>query len=396
MRLTDKLVAGLPVPESGNRRYPDSEVRGLNAQVTAAGLRSFVLRYRVGRAARLFTIGAFPTWTCTAARSEARHLRRLIDQGIDPQAERQERRQAATVADLAERYEAEHLPGKRPRSADEDRALLRTYILPALGHLAVADVTAADVARLHREITRSGKPVRANRMLSCAQTMFARAVDWKMRPDNPARGGRGGVRRNVEDARERYLSEAELARLAEVLARHPERVTAALIRFLLLTGCRLGEATHATWAQIDLARATWTKPSAGTKQKRQHVVPLSAPALALLTELRAASDGALVFPSPKTGRALVTIKTAWRGIRREAGIEGVRLHDLRHSFASMLASGGASLPLIGSLLGHVQANTTLRYAHLTDAARRAAVERVGAVVAGQPAGEVIELARARG
>jgi integrase len=200
---------------------------------------------------------------------------------------------------------------------------------------------------------------------------------------------------NAEDARARYLTEGEIARLAEVLARHPERTTVALIRFLLLTGCRFGEAAGATWAQIDLEHGTWTKPSSGTKQRRQHITPLSAPALAILAAQRAEASGPYVFPSPKTGRPLVTIKTAWRGIRREAGIEDVRLHDLRHSFASMLASSGASLQLIGSLLGHAQLTTTLRYSHLTDAARRAAVERVGAVVAGRPAGEVVELARGR-
>jgi integrase len=395
MKLTDRMIAGLPVPEKGNQRYPDSEVRGLNVVVTATGLRSLALRYRIGGKERLYTIGEHPTWLIAAARAETRRLRRLIDQGIDPAAERQEQRQAPTVADLAERYEAEHLPTKRPRSAVEDRALFRTYILPVLGRIRVADVTTADVRRLHREITYAGKPVRANRMLALARTLFGCAVGWGMRADNPARGGRGGIAINPEDGRERFVSPADLARLAEVLDRHPERTTAALIRFLVLTGARFGEVVRMTWGQIDLDRGLWIKPSGHTKQKREHRVPLSAPALALLSSLPRGEGNALVFPSPRTGRPLVTVKTAWRAIRRDAALEDVRLHDLRHSFASILASSGASLQLIGSLLGHTQVATTRRYAHLADDARREAVERVGAILTVGPPAEVVSLTRKR-
>jgi integrase len=295
---------------------------------------------------------------------------------------------------MAKRYETEHLPGKRPRSADEDRALIRDYILPALGKLKVTDVTQADVRRMHRAITQAGKPYRANRALACLRTMFNLAIspDWKMRSDNPARGGTGGVARNPEDGRQRFLSETEIGRLAAVLNIHPERTTVALIRFLLMTGCRFGEATAATWDQFDLAAGTWTRPSGHLKQKKQHSMPLSAPTLALLSELKREAPSAYVFPSPKTGRPLVTIKTAWQRICRDARLEGLRVHDLRHSFASVLAGSGASLQLIGSLLGHAQTATTARYAHLTDDARRAAMERVGAVVAsngGTPADIVL-------
>lgn len=301
-KLDDRNVRALAAPAKGNRIVYDDRVRGFGCRITAAGAKSFVLNYRAGGRERRVTIGAWPAWTVVAARHQAAGLRREIDRGVDPLAERKANREAPTVADLAHRYEAEHLPGKRPRSADEDRALIRDYILPALGRLKVADVTKADVDKLHRQITTAGKPVRANRMLSCLKTMFACALEWGLRLDNPARGGRGGVKMNPEDGRERFLSPAEVARLAEVLDRHPERTTASLIKFLVLTGARFGEAAGARWDQIDLRLATWTKPSSSTKDKRQHVVPLSAPALALLASLERKPGNPLVFaPRPGPG-----------------------------------------------------------------------------------------------
>jgi integrase len=395
-RITDRLVRALPAPATGNRLYFDDELKGFAARVTAAGGRAFVLDYRMNGRQRRVTIGGYPEWSVAAARIEASRLKREIDLGHDPLEARVAARQAPAVADLAQRFDEEHLPGKRPRSADEDRALIRDYILPTLGKLQVCDVTPADIARMHRQITQAGKPYRANRTLACARTMFARSVEWGMRTDNPAKGGRGGISMNPEDHRQRFLSPAEIAHLAAVLDAHPERTTAALIRFLLLTGCRFGEAAGATWAQFDLTAGRWVKPSSHTKAKRQHTVPLSAPALALLTELKAESTGPLVFPSPKTGRPLTTIKTSWRGIIRKAELPNLRIHDLRHCFASVLANSGASLQLIGALLGHSNQLTTQRYAHLADDAMRAAAERVGALVAGTGDGaDVVSLRRAR-
>ena len=397
-RLSDKLVAALKAPPTGNRLYYDRDVSGFACRVTSGGQRSFVLNYRFHGRERRITVGRWPAWGTKAARLEAGRLRQEIDCGRDPLEEREEERNAPTVAELAARYIEEHLPNKRPRSADEDRALIRGHLLPALGKLRVTDLTRADVERLHRRITADGKPVRANRALACLRTMLSRAVGWEYRPDNPAKGGRDGVQMNSEDHRERFLSEAEIARLSEVLARHPERTTVALIKFLMLTGARFGEAANATWSQFDLSRGTWTKPSSHVKQKKQHTVPLSAPALALLAELKAeAGDGSYVFPSPKkTGQPLLRIESAWAKIVRDAEIEGVRVHDLRHSFASVLAGSGASLQLIGSLLGHSQISTTLKYAHLGDDARRAAVERVGAILSGNgQSAEVVPLRQRR-
>ena len=389
-KLTDAFIKKLGergnLPASGNRITYDSEVQGLGIRTTAAGAQSFILNYRtrVGRERR-FTIGAFPDWTVKAAREEARRLRATIDLGGDPLAEIQAGRDAPTVADLCRRYEEEHLPRKRPRSAEEDRTLIRTRVLPALGALKVADVTFNDIDGLHRKITKEGKPYRANRTIALLSKMFSLAsTKWKMRSDNPCRG----IEKNLEQPRERYLSADELSRLSEVLADHANREAADAIRLLLLTGARRNEVLSATWAQFDLTNGTWTKPSSHTKQKRLHHVPLSPPALELLVKHREQSSGEYLVPGNHGHRVSLD---PWKAIRKAARLDGVRLHDLRHTYASILASGGASLPMIGKLLGHSNINTTARYAHLATDPLRELTTRVGAIVSGKPMAEVVPL-----
>jgi integrase len=149
---------------------------------------------------------------------------------------------------------------------------------------------------------------------------------------------------------------------------------------MLLTGCRRGEALRARWSDLDLERGVWTKPSHHTKQKRTERLPLSGTALAFLHALQAESEGEVLFPGP-TGAPLGDVKHFWQSVRRKAELEGVRLHDLRHSFASHLVSDGESLHVVGKLLGHTQAATTMRYAHVADDALRSASDKMGRVFA---------------
>lgn len=374
-RITDQLVRRLEAPARGNRITYDTDIKGFGARITAKGARSFVLNYWHHGTERRLTIGAYPAWSVEAARRRASELRRQVDRGEDPLSAREEERRAPTVADLWECYTVLHLPGKAPRAQADDRAMFRDYILPALGGMKVSAVRHGDVDALHRQISLKGK-VRANRVVEVLRKAFALAVRQGWRPDNPA----SGVRRNPEEKRTRYLSPAEIVRLVEALDRHPERASAEAIRLLLLTGARRGEVLAATWAQFDLERGVWTKPSAHTKQRKEHRVPLSAPALALLRRLREeATDSPFVFPG-RNGNALTDVKRTWAAVCEAAELVDVRLHDLRHTYASILASEGLSLPIIGALLGHTQAQTTARYAHLLDDPLRAATERVGAAV----------------
>jgi integrase len=393
-KLTDTLVRRLAPPEQGNRLHYDDAVKGFACRVTAAGARSFVVNYRVDGRERRITIGSFPDWSVAAAREQAKSLKRHVDLGQDPMATRDQARGAPTVRDLAERYKAEHGPRKRPRSLAEDVMLLEQHILPRLGHVRVDAVRRVDVEAMHRAITKD-TPTRANRLLALLSTMFSLAVRWELCTINPCKG----VEKNREHRRERYLTGDELARLMTALAEHPHQSSANAIRLLLLTGSRRGEVLGAQWNEFDLSEGTWTKPHTSTKQGKSHRVPLSAPARQLLAEMQAQSDSPALFPGRRGGDRQQSLKTFWAAICRTADIQNVRVHDLRHCFASYLASSGLSLPVIGALLGHSSPTTTQRYAHLLDDPLRAATEKVGLIVSGaqaaKPAAAVVPLAGRR-
>jgi integrase len=421
-RLTDKLARALPLPDKGARITYDADVPGFGIRVTANGAKSFVLNYMSAGRERRMTIGRFPTWSATAAREEARALRRKVDSGIDPIDERESEeaaviaeRSAPTMEDLFVRYDAEHLPRKSPRAAADDRSMWRNIVLPQIGAMKVADVKPDDIDALHAAVSKT-RPVRANRMVEAVRKAFNMSVRWGWRRDNPT----SGVHRNQEQKRARYLSATEVMKLCETLAEHTEKSSANAIRLLLLTGARRGEVLGARWDMFDLETGVWVKPSAHTKQRKEHRVPMSAPAVQVLSEILVAAKAAAladgtsinpyVFPGHE-GKPITDIKRTWLSVCRNAGLaeqveqrtrDGkmvrtdkgepamvwrttARVHDLRHTYASILASHGLSLPIIGALLGHTQPQTTARYAHLLDDPLRAATERVGAVVTAKTA-----------
>jgi len=395
-RLTDRIVKALRAPVSGNKLHYDAEVKGFAVRVTAAAARAFVLNYRAGGRERRYTIGSFPDWSTTAARKEAGELKKLVDRGKDPMGERHDDRAAPTVGDLINRYTADYLPKLRESTGRDYAAILEKIVRPELGRMKLADLRHTDVDRLHRTVSRRA-PYRANRMAAVLSRAMSLAVKLGWRDDNPVKG----IERNQEERRYRYLTGDELRRLTEALAVHPSQQAANAVRLLLLTGARRGEALAATWDQFDLATGIWIKPSSHTKQNREHRVPLSAPARQLLADMRAEADrlgktSRYVFPARTGDGPLSDIKTSWATLCRAAGIERARLHDLRHTYASVLVSAGLSLPIIGALLGHTQPGTTARYAHLTDDPLRAATERAGAVITGSDTtGEVIPLPRSK-
>jgi integrase len=392
-RLTDAIVKRLPLPTTGKTIRIDADVFGFGVRVTANGARSYVLRYttRAGRE-RTHTIGDASVWRTTDAREKARELRREVEDGGDPLGDIEAEREAPTVADLIERFRSEHLPKKRPRTACEYGYLLRLHIEPHFGqHMKVGDVLHEDIDALHRKISKSGSPYAANRCIAVLSKMFSLAIRWRMRETNPVKG----IERNKEFHRRRYLSGDELVRLTKALAKHPDNKAADAIRLLLLTGARRGEVLSMRWEDVE--EGTWSKPPSSTKQKEHHQVPLSAPAQELLADIRKRQRprAPFVFPGDGATGHRVELKKDWAQITKAAGIEELRIHDLRHSYASQLVSGGASLPLIGALLGHSNPMTTARYAHLFHNPLRAATEKVGAVIAaaGKPAKPVLKLKR---
>jgi integrase len=390
LRLSDRIVKGLPIPASGNRIYYDDEVKGFGCRVTAAAARGFVLNYRrkADGVERRHTIGAFPEWTVAAAREEAKRLRREIDGGADPVGANREARAAATVNDLCDRFEQDYLPRKRRSTQLCYKQQITTDIRPALGRMKVAAVGFTDVDAWHRKIS-TRAPTQANRALALLSRMFSLAIRWGLRTDNPCKG----IERNQENKRQRYLSGPELTRLTGALSELPDQGAANAIRLLLLTGARRGELLAARWRDIDLNAGVWTKPASTTKQARLHRVPLSEAAVRLLAGMReqAGGDAEWVFPASRTLGHRTDIREAWEALRAAADIPEVRVHDLRHSYASVLASQGLSLPIIGALLGHASPTTTHRYAHLLDDPLRRATEAASAVITGKPSAEVVPL-----
>lgn len=390
-KLTDAIVKALPAPATGSKITWDETVKGFGCRVTAAGARSFVLNYRTRAGqGRRFTIGSFPDWKTNAARAEAAEWKKRIDRGEDPLAELEAERTAPTVAGMLDRYAEERLPQLRPSTQrDYQRAL--GHIRKALGRVKVADVTFDAMDRLHRAVSKQSTN-EANRVAAVASRVFNLAIRWGWRADNPVRG----IERNPEVKRERYLSPAELARLTVALTEHRDQQAADIIRLLLLSGARRGEVQAMRWVDLDLDAAVWTKPSAHTKQRKTHRVPLSDAAALLLRDLRrqATLGAEFVFPG-RDGGHRVEIKGNWAAICKAADISGARIHDLRHSYASILASAGLSLPVIGSLLGHTQAATTHRYSHLLDDPLRAATQRAADIITGRPSAEIVPIRGAR-
>jgi integrase len=387
LHLTDGVVKRrCQAPDRGNKIYYDDEVAGFGARVTSNGARSYILNYYIHGRERRFTIGEAGAWTATAARKEARRLKHLVDSGHDPLSEREAERAAPTMVELLDRFEQEHLTRKRASTAADYERMLRVHIRPFFGnHTKVADVAFTDIDRLHRKITKAGSPRRANTVVAVLSKAFNLATRWGMRPDgtNPTKG----LERNGEVKRKRYLSGDELVRLCKALAKHSDKEAADIIRLLLLTGCRRGEALAMRWADVDLAAQTWNKPASSTKTGIHHTVPLSAPACQLLAQVRqrrlagkGRSLGEFVFPGPGETGHRVEIKRDWRQLTKAASLDNLRLHDLRHSFASQLVSGGSTLALIGQLLGHASVVTTERYSHLALDPQRVAVERIGATL----------------
>jgi integrase len=380
-RLTDAIVRKLPAPTAGQKLHFDVQngggacVPGFGVRITAGGSRVFILNYRskAGRSGRL-KLGAFPALSVEAARAIAKERYAEIVKGADPAKHDRDKRAADNVNSLLDQFIAAHVSRKRPATAKEYVAIVDKYIRPALGTAKVSEVQHLDVDRLHRKIS-AHAPYRANRMLAVLSKVFNLAIKWNLRADNPSRF----VERNPEQPRERYLQGNELSRLRRALDKHDNQATANVVRLLLLTGARLGETLTARWDAFDLRGGVWVKPSAHTKQRRAHRVPLNGEAVRLLRAMKAEAHEATLFP----GVDKDVMERHWRRICAAAGLEDIRLHDMRHSYASFLASAGESLPVIGALLGHTQAQTTARYSHLLDDPLRRATEHAGAVVTGK-------------
>jgi integrase len=375
-RITKRTVDDL---SPGDIRW-DPEVKGFGVRCRPSRAKYYVLKTRIGGRQRWITIGRHGSpWTPDTARQEALRLLGLKAGGQDPATVRDRRKGAATVAELADRFLREHVAQRcKPRTGEDYQRAVEHYIKPALGRQRITDVTRADVVQFHNR--HRDHPYQANRSLAVLSKMMNLAEAWGQRSDgsNPCRH----VKKYREDKRERYLTKEEFQRLGGVLADAGRNSTESpfvvgAIGLLVLTGARLLEILTLRWEYVDLRNGVLQLPDSKTGAKQ---ILLNDVAIKLLQSMPRMAGNPYVIPGKKDGARLINLQKPWRRIRTKANLANVRLHDLRHSFASVAVSGGMSLPMIGKLLGHTQPATTARYAHLAVDPMKAASELVGSEI----------------
>ena len=402
-RITKRAVDALICPTNKDRSFLwDDGLAGFGIAAFPSGKKVYVVQYRQNGRSRRVAIGEHGRLTPDEARSQAKTLLGAVETGLDPIEERRAARAVRTFREVADDFIRLHVDAKRKsRTGEEYNRLLRLHLNPALGARRMLDMRRPDVARLHAAM--STTPRTANHALSLVSAVW----NWAARreevalADNPAKG----IERYPEQGRERFLSSEEFARLGAALvegeklglpydvdmskpsvkhARKPgnrrvklDPFAVAAIRLLILTGARLREILNARWSQVDLERGLIFLADSKTGKKP---IYLSAAAQTILANLARVEKNPHVIAGAKDGAARVDLKKPWTAVCRAAGLEGVRLHDLRHSFASFGAGASLGLPIIGKLLGHSQPATTHRYAHLDADPLRRAVNTIGASI----------------
>ncbi|NDB67399.1 MAG: DUF4102 domain-containing protein [Methylocystaceae bacterium] len=423
-KITKRAVEAV-VPADKDIFLWDIEIPGFGVKVTPKGARSYILQYSINKRERRITIGRHGfEFTAEQARNEARRLRGLIATNQDPSQKEDKDQGSETIAVLGKRYLEEYArPHKKPSGYAQDKRNLDNHIIPLIGKLLVAEIERQDISRLMQEVAAgktareektikqgkrivSGGEIVANRVFALMSKMLALAEDWHYRPAgaNPCKG----IKKFKENKIERFLSTDELSRLGKALdaarkgqlivdseietqilekrkpggqikigPRYENKKVIDAITLLLLTGCRLGEILDLKWSHVDFERRMLLLPDSKTGRK---IVYLSEQAIDVLKSITHDIKDIFVFPGKDPKQPIKTIRKPWMNICKAAGLSELRLHDLRHSFASVGASGGFSLTVIGALLGHSNPTTTARYAHLAASPVHQAADQIGSII----------------
>lgn len=374
-KLTKRAVENLKVRAKDYIVF-DAELAGFGVRIMPSGKRFFLVQYRKRGRTRRVMIGQFGPITAENARRSAMRMLGQVRSGDgDPAAVRDAERQSTTVKELGQRFLKQHVTVRcKPTTQSEYRRCVELFIEPFFGKQRVRSVTTADVAELHGSLSRI--PYQANRVLGVLSKMMKLSETWGIRDrhTNPCED----VEKYPEYKRERFLSGAELQRLGGALHQAERsgtesRYAVAAFRLLLLTGCRLSEIQKLEWTYVDLDAGELRLPDSKTGAK---VVHLGKPALDILRILPRQRENPFVIVGKNEGSYLTDLQHPWRRIRKAAALDDVRIHDLRHTFASGGIAVGEGLPMIGKLLGHTQVQTTARYAHLAADPVKAAADKI--------------------
>lgn len=362
INLTDTFIKTIK-PEKNNKRYYDTQIIGFGVVITPNNVKSFIYRYKFEGKEKLTTIGKVGFLTTAQAREKALELKSSLIKGVDLKAEEAK---SITFKELADIYLKK--ADIRSKTITDYNNYLKLYLLPKFGKKPINEIKKVDIENFHKSL--SNIKVTANRCLQLISSLFNYAVKMEILDKNPAQY----IKKFQELKKERYLSEKELDLLLDFLQKS-NKLQAKLVRLIFFTGARRGEIFGATWNDFDLKNKTWHKKAFQVKQKKDSYIPLNDEAINILKGLKEkigefqiedniGIGEKYVFVNYRTKKPLNNISKFWRTLKKETKINDLRIHDLRHNFASMLINKGVSLEVIGKLLGHSNIATTQRYAHL--------------------------------
>ncbi len=371
-RLTKRFVDALK-PASSDYFAWDDELKGFGIRVSPKGKKTFLIQYRAAGRSRRMKLGPYGAVTADEARNRAKTLLGEVASGENPAEEVSQHRKSLTVSEVCGRFKTDHIDVRLKSSTGRDyKAMIDKVIVPKLGTRKIIDVSRVDISDLHQAM--KDTPYQANRVFSVLSKLFNMAEIWGMRPDgsNPCRH----VKKYVEKRRERFLTRDELIKLGGVLATaerdktETEHVVAAF-RLLIFTGCRMSEIRDLKWDYVTNTHLELPDSKTGAR-----MIPLPPEARRILKTLTRAGKNPYVIVGEIAGQQMQDLEKPWRRIRKAAGLEDVRIHDLRHTYASNAIMAGLPVPVLGKILGHTQIQTTMRYVHLADKPVRDAANKV--------------------
>lgn len=376
---TQRALAALPKHDvnspSSSAEYSDTQVRGLRLTVGKTGTKSFGMRYQTATGFKRFArIGTFPAIELSEARAKALEMRAVIDRGGDPLEARDRLKAMPTFAEFVLE---DYLPIARDtkKSVKDDESKFKCHLLPKFGARRLCDITVRDIQLHHASIRSSHSAATANRHLALLKAVFRKAIEWDRLTVSPAASTRL-FRENSQS--QRFLSPGEIGKIYAAMESEPNKTAVAALKLLLLTGTRRQEALRAKWSDIDLDSGQWFLPE--TKSGRGRYVGLSEDAKTLLASQPSRGTSQWVFPGRDPQKPLNNPRKALSRILTAAGVEHIRIHDLRHTNASLAINSGASLFEVQNLLGHSTPQVTQRYAHLTSTGLRKVSETIASVI----------------